>query len=106
MGPGGRRIDYPEGEIAISWIGHASDAINLRLMDLETAMTVNEALDIANTMAMPPQNFVAGDAGGNIGWTIAGKIPVRDGFDPRVPADWSAKRAGSAGSPPKNIRAS
>ena len=38
---------------------------------------------------MPPQNFVVGDADGNIGWTIAGKIPVREGYDPMLPADWS-----------------
>ena len=38
---------------------------------------------------MPPQNFVTGDAGGNIGWTIAGKIPAKHGFDPLLPGDWS-----------------
>ncbi len=38
---------------------------------------------------MPPQNFVVGDAAGNIGWTISGSIPRREGFDPQLPADWS-----------------
>ena len=32
-------------------------------------------------MSMPPQNFVTGDADGNIGWTIAGKIPRKTGFN-------------------------
>lgn len=82
-------VDYPDGEVVVSWIAHKPDGVNLRLFDLEKAASLEEALDIANTMAMPPQNFVAGDAGGNIGWTIAGKIPVKVGFDPMLPADWS-----------------
>jgi len=82
-------VDYPDGEIAVSWIAHKADGVNLRLLDLEKATSVYEALDTANTMSMPPQNFVTGDADGNIGWTIAGKIPVRSGYDPRLPADWS-----------------
>ena len=84
-------VDYPDGEVVVSWIAHKPDGVNLRLLDLETAASVFEALDIANTMAMPPQNFVTGDALGNIGWTIAGKIPVKVGFDPMLPADWSAQ---------------
>jgi penicillin amidase len=40
-------------------------------------------------MGIPPQNFVVGDSDGNIGWTIAGRIPAKNGFDAMVPADWS-----------------
>ncbi len=88
-GPVLEDADYPGGEIAVSWIAHYADAVNLNLIGLETAASVEEALDIANTMGMPPQNFVTGDAAGNIGWTIAGRIPVRAGYDPLLPADWS-----------------
>jgi penicillin amidase len=82
-------IGYPDGEIAVSWIAHKADAVNLRLVYLENVATVTAALDVANTMGIPPQNFVAGDAEGNIGWTIAGKIPRKSGFDAMLPADWS-----------------
>lgn len=82
-------IEYPDGEVAVSWIAHKLGSINLNIMDLETVASVTEALDVANTMGMPPQNFVVGDADGNIGWTIAGKIPLKSGFDPLLPADWS-----------------
>ncbi len=88
-GPVRDDIEYPDGEIAVSWIAHKTEGINLGLLRVEAARSVAEALDIANTIAMPPQNFVAGDAGGNIGWTIAGKIPRKAGFDPMLPADWS-----------------
>jgi penicillin amidase len=84
-------VDYPAGEVAVSWIAHKPEGINLNLLKLERAGSVTEALDIANTMSMPPQNFVTGDAGGNIGWTIAGQIPRKSGFDPMLPADWSVE---------------
>ena len=88
-GPVDEGTGYPDGEIAVSWIAHKPGAINLRLIDLENADSVDAALDIANTMGMPPQNFVTGDSAGNIAWTIAGKIPTRSNFDPMLPADWS-----------------
>ena len=84
-------VDYPGGEIAVSWIAHKPEGVNLRMLELESATSVIEALDIANTMSMPPQNFVTGDAAGNIGWTIAGQIPRKSGFDPMLPADWSVE---------------
>lgn len=83
-------VDYPDGEIAVSWIAHYAEAVNLRILALETADSVAAALDVANTMGIPPQNFVVGDAKGNIGWTIAGRIPRRGDYDAMLPADWCA----------------
>ena len=91
-GPVDDRIDYPDGDIAVSWIAHSPEALNLNLVTLETASDVDEALGIAATMGIPPQNFVVGDTGGNIGWTIAGRIPVKNGFDAMVPTDWSREQ--------------
>ena len=79
----------PDNLIAVSWLAHHVDAVTLGHLRLETARSVDRALDIANGIGMPPQNFVVGDAAGNIGWTIAGRIPRRVGFDPLLPADWS-----------------
>jgi penicillin amidase len=75
--------------IAVSWLAHKAQAVNLRGLELEVAATAEEAIAVANRMGMPPQNFVVGDAAGNIGWTIAGQIPLRSGYDPTLPADWS-----------------
>jgi penicillin amidase len=88
-GPVDDLTEYPDGDVAVSWTAHSPAALNLNLIELETALDVDVALDIAATMGIPPQNFVVGDAGGNIGWTIAGQIPVKNGFDAMVPADWS-----------------
>lgn len=88
-GPVDASARYPDGEIAVSWTAHDPRTVNLVILELETASNVEEALGIANRMGIPPQNFVTGDADGNIGWTIAGSIPVRGSADAQVPADWS-----------------
>ena len=88
-GPVDDAVDYPDGDIVVSWTAHKPEALNLNLLALEAAADVEEALGIAATMGIPPQNFVVGDSGGNIGWTIAGRIPAKNGFDAMVPADWS-----------------
>jgi len=75
--------------LAVSWLAHKPQAVNLRGLDLEMAASAEDALRIANQSGIPPQNFVVGDAAGNIGWTIAGRIPLRSEFDPLLPADWS-----------------
>ena len=78
-----------ESMLATSWLAHKAEAINLRGLDLEVASSAEEALQVANRMGIPPQNFVVGDASGNIAWTIAGQIPLRSEFDPQLPVDWS-----------------
>ncbi len=88
-GPVDDQADFNGGEIAVRWLAHSPRAVNLKIIELETVGSLEAALDVANTMGMPPQNFVAGDADGNIGWSIAGQIPVRSAYDPMVPSDWS-----------------
>jgi penicillin amidase len=88
-GPVNDAISYPDGDVAVSWTAHHYEAANLRLVDLETVDSVFTAVEIANTAGIPPQNFVTGDAEGNIAWTLAGRIPLRSGYDPLLPADWS-----------------
>ena len=62
---------------AVHWIAHDPGAVNLRLLSLELADDLAAAQAVANTVGMPAQNFVAGDAAGHIGWTIAGPLPNR-----------------------------
>ena len=84
--------------LALAWIAQDPRAVNLNLMKLETAASVDRALALAPTIGIPPQNLVVADAQGNIGWSIAGSvIPVREGFDPSVPADWSKPGTGWVG---------
>ncbi|MBT2119783.1 penicillin acylase family protein [Dyella sp. LX-66] len=84
--------------LALAWIGDLPRAYNLGVMKLERAASVNAALDLAPSMGMPPQNLLAADSAGNIGWTVTGNsIPLRSGVDPLLPADWSKPGTGWQG---------
>ncbi|MCL1080163.1 penicillin acylase family protein [Parashewanella spongiae] len=76
-------------KFALTWTAHKPSATNLNLLKLETAHTVKQAIEIATTAGIPPQNFTVGDSKGNIGWTIAGRIPKRNLNDPSTPINWS-----------------
>ncbi|KQN70700.1 penicillin amidase [Duganella sp. Leaf61] len=62
---------------AVRWTAHQPGAVNVRAHLLESVATVEQALALAPTLGIPAQNMVAGDSGGHIGWTIAGRIPRR-----------------------------
>lgn len=64
-------------DYAVHWAAHQPGAVNLNLRALESADTVASALVAAASMGVPAQNFVAGDDHGNIGWTVAGRLPRR-----------------------------
>jgi penicillin G amidase len=84
--------------LALAWIAQDPRAVNLDLMKLETATTVDQALTLAPSFGIPPQNLVVADSQGHVGWSIAGSVmPIRAGFDASVPADWSAPGSGWIG---------
>lgn len=88
-GPVLEDVAYPRGELAVSWIAHHKEAVNFAHLDLETATSAAEAMEIANRAGIPPQNFIAGDDDGNIAWTIAGRVPGRGTAAADIPSDWS-----------------
>ena len=81
--------------LALAWTALYPQAVNMGLLHLDVAESVDEAMLTANRAGMPPNNFVVGDRAGNIGWTIAGQIPRREGnYDPLLPSDWSQPGTG------------
>lgn len=81
--------------LALAWTAQQPGAINLQLQRMESAQTVDEAVAIAQSSGIPPQNLLVGDRSGGIAWTIAGRIPKRiGGYDPALPADWSQPATG------------
>ena len=62
---------------AIHWLAHDPKAIDMTYVDIESADTAAQALDLAAATGLPEINFVAGDEQGHIGWTIAGLMPDR-----------------------------
>jgi len=75
--------------LALHWMAHDPAAANFTLVQLETADTAAAALSIARQAGIPAQNFVVADNDGAIGWTIAGRLPRRVGFDGRLPVSWA-----------------
>ena len=67
------------------WVAHDVNATNFDLLNLEAATSVDEAIEVANRCGMAQNNFVCGDSSGNIGWTIAGRIPQRFRPPDRLP---------------------
>ncbi len=71
--------DHRHRPVALRWIAHFPEAVGLGLRFLETADDIGEAMDAAAGIGIPPQNLMVVDSMGNIGWTIAGRIPNRVG---------------------------
>jgi penicillin G amidase len=71
------------------WVAHLPGAVNLEILTLIEAETVDDALDAAHRAGLPAQNLVVVDRGGRIGWTIIGPVPSRRGTDGRLPASWA-----------------
>ena len=82
---------------AIHWMAADPEATNLELADMDRARDVQESMAVANRAGMPEQNFMTADAEGRIAWTIAGRIPLRTGYDPLVPSYWDKPNTGWVG---------
>jgi penicillin amidase len=81
--------DYKNRPRAIRWVAHDTDGVNMGLLRMESAGTLEESLRLANLSGSPAQNFVVADDKGRIAWTILGRIPRRVGFEGRLPASWA-----------------
>ena len=90
--------DGPKDRLyAFHWTEDDPAASNAALLELEDAPDVRSAIEVAHRMGIPAQNFVVADSGGSIGWTIAGFLPRRFGYDGRLPVSWAFGDRGWAG---------
>jgi penicillin amidase len=74
---------------ALRWTAHDRGSVNIALRRLETADSLEAALEDAAASGIPAQNFVCAARHGRIAWTIAGRMPRRVGFDGRLPTSWA-----------------
>ncbi len=81
--------DYRGRPRAYRWVAHSAEQLAASLTPLESARTIDEALDEANGLGTPGQNLVVADRSGSIGWSVYGSIPRRHGLDGQIPASWS-----------------
>lgn len=75
--------------IALLWVAHRPDSLNIRLTLLEKAKSVQEALDFSNEIKTPVLSMIVADRQGNIGWGLVGELPKRHGFNGTLPVDLS-----------------
>jgi len=80
--------------VAVHWTALDENAVNLGLMDMEHAETLDQALAIVNHTGGPQLNFLLADDKGGIAWTIMGAIPKRFGGDGSVSRSWADGAAG------------
>jgi penicillin amidase len=76
-------------QYAIAWVALRPGGLNVRAVEMERAETVEQAFALASEVGIPAQNLVAADRDGRIGWTVAGRIPRRVGFDGGLPESWA-----------------
>lgn len=90
--------DYDGTPLALIWTALQAEAINLNIVELEQADSLEKATKIAQSIGIPAQNFIAASKNGDIAWTIAGRIPLRIGnYNANLPADWSQQAIGWKG---------
>ncbi|MBW8848196.1 MAG: penicillin acylase family protein, partial [Burkholderiales bacterium] len=85
----------PAGQAyVLRWVAHDLAGTNFRLMRMETAANVDEAVQLAAGAGVPAQNLMLADASGRIAWTVIGAMPKRvGGEDMARPQDWSDGRS-------------
>lgn len=88
------RSDHKGRSRAFAWTAHRPEATNLNMIGMLEAVNVDDAIAVANSTGIPPQNCVIADASGRIAWSIMGKIPRRIGFDGKTPVSWADGTAG------------
>ena len=66
-----------EKPYALSWAAHQPYAVNMQLLKLEQADTVDDALALASNVGIPVQNLMVVDGLGNAAWKNIGGIPAR-----------------------------
>ncbi|WP_256646733.1 penicillin acylase family protein [Thermomonas paludicola] len=63
--------------LSLRWVAHQPGAVNLGLAQFATAAHLDDALRIAQGIAMPTQNLLIVDARGHIAWRLLGPLPQR-----------------------------
>jgi penicillin amidase len=76
-------------DYADAWIALRDGGLNMELLRAESAETLEQLYDVAARAGIPPQNMTAAQRDGRVGWSIAGRIPRRVGFDGWLPTSWA-----------------
>jgi penicillin amidase len=73
--------------LTLRWIAAEADGFDFPFFEINRARSWEEFRTALQRFAGPAQNFVYADASGNIGYQVAGRLPIRRTYDGDVPAD-------------------
>jgi penicillin amidase len=95
-GPVARKplLDQP---VAIRWTALDPTAVDLGLLALEQARSLEDGIMMMNRAGGPPLNALVVDETGRIAWTYTGRIPMRQGFDGATSRSWAEGETGWTG---------
>ncbi len=80
--------------VAIHWTALDANAVNMGLMDLAAAKTLEQGVSVVNQAGNPQLNVLLADNNGHIAWTVTGRIPKRYGNDGAVSRSWANGKVG------------
>lgn len=83
--------------VAIHWTALDANAVNMGLLDLATAKTLEQGINLVNQAGNPQLNVLLADNNGHIAWTVTGRIPKRYGNDGAVSRSWANGKVGWQG---------
>lgn len=63
--------------LARRWVAHLPGALNMGLLDMARASSVDDALRVADHTAIPEQNLALADSSGRVAWRLLGLVPQR-----------------------------
>lgn len=75
-------VDRPA---VVEWAALHPDLVNIKLLEMEDAHTLDEALDTLGSWYGPAQNAAVADSEGRVGYTVTGFLPNRGLKDGRAP---------------------
>ncbi len=74
-------------KFALRWVVEQPGLIQYPILDIDRAQNWTQFTAALTRYPGPGANFVYADVDGNIGWHVAGKLPIRRGYDGDVPVD-------------------
>ncbi len=73
--------------LTLSWSAAAQDSAEFPVIDWNRARNWEEFRSALRRLPGPNINVLYADVDGNTGWQVAGRLPVREGFDGSEPVD-------------------
>lgn len=70
---------------ALRWASYWLTGSHVNFSQFETSEDIRSAMTLFQQSAIPWQNVLIADREGNVGWTIAGSLPRREGYSGRIP---------------------